>query len=432
MAINIEANDVNKNRISQANIGGVTYDIKDAAARTALSAVETRVAENESNIAINAGAISDIQEALKGGVHYLGKVSEILVDGSATSTVTIIGADNSTSSLTPKAGDMVHAKKSETAEKYDIEFIWNGTTWNELGSSSGLGDLAYKDEVTAKYTPNGTVTVAAIAEATYDISSGSLTGKPATLQTTFTGTEATLQTTFAGTEATLQTTFTGTKISPTGTFAGSEYTPEGTVEVTTPKQSATWTGTAKAPTGSFTGTQGDVSVTATPTGTVSKPNITVSSDSATTGSATVANEILTITFGTALTSTTAELASAPTFTGNELTSTGKFTPVGGITLDAYTPDGAVDVAQLTATATFTGTAKAPTGTVAIDDITPAGSIADIKYTPKGSVADISYTPAGNVADIAYTPEGTVTGKVTVAGHSHTGGFTGEESTITSK
>ena len=421
MAINIEENDVNKNRISQANIGGVTYDLKDAAARTALSAVETRVAQNESDIATNADAIKDIQEALKGGVHYLGKVSEILVDGCSTSPVTIIGADNSTSSLTPEAGDMVHAKKSETAEKYDIEFIWNGTTWNELGSSSGLGDLAYKDEVTAKYTPKGTVTVAAIAEATYEISSGSLTGKAATLQTTF-----------AGTEATLQTTFTGTKISPTGAFAGSEYTPEGTVEVTTPKQSATWTGTAKAPTGSFTGTQGDVSVTATPTGTVSKPNITVNSDSATTGSATVANEILTITFGTALTSTTAELAQAPTFTGNELTSTGKFTPVGGITLDAYTPDGAVDVAQLTATATFTGTAKAPTGTVAIDDITPAGSIADIKYTPKGSVADISYTPAGTVADIAYTPEGTVTGKVTVAGHSHTGGFTGEESTITSK
>ena len=420
MAINIEANDVNKNRISQANIGGVTYDLKDAAARTALSAVETRVAQNESDIATNAGAISDIQEALKGGVHYLGKVSEILVDGCSTSPVTIIEADGN-SRLEPKAGDMVHAKKSETAEKYDIEFIWNGTTWNELGSSSGLGDLAYKNEVTAKYTPKGTVTVAAIADATYNISNGSLTGKAATLQTTF-----------AGTEATLQTTFTGTKISPTGTFTGSEYTPEGTVEVTTPKQSATWSGTAKAPTGSFTGTQGDVSVTATPTGTVSKPNITVNSNSATTGSATVANEILTITFGTALTSTTAELASAPTFTGNELTSTGKFTPAGGITLDAYTPEGAVDVAQLTATAAFTGTAKAPTGTVAIDDITPAGSIADIKYTPKGSVADISYTPAGNVADIAYTPEGTVTGKVTVAGHSHTGGFTGEESTITSK
>ena len=74
MAINIEEKDTNVNRISQVNIGGVTYSLKDTATRSALSAVEARVAVNEADITNNAAAIAGIAEAIKGGVSYLGKI----------------------------------------------------------------------------------------------------------------------------------------------------------------------------------------------------------------------------------------------------------------------------------------------------------------------------------------------------------------------
>ena len=74
MAINIEEKDINVNRISQVNIGGVTYSLKDTATRSALSAVEARVTVNEENITNNAAAIAGITEAIKGGVSYLGKI----------------------------------------------------------------------------------------------------------------------------------------------------------------------------------------------------------------------------------------------------------------------------------------------------------------------------------------------------------------------
>lgn len=86
------------------------------------------------------------REAIKGGTHFIGVTSTALTDGSSTNPITI--ADKS---VTAVNGDIVaYANK---------EFIFsdNDSKWHELGDLTGLGALALKDEVSAVYTPAGTI-----------------------------------------------------------------------------------------------------------------------------------------------------------------------------------------------------------------------------------------------------------------------------------
>ena len=98
---------------------GVTYDLKDAQARS---------------------DIADIRAAMAGGVNFIGVTSTELSDGATTNPITIGG-----SSVTAKKGDIVTYGSAE--------FIWNGTAWQAFGDLSGLGDLAFKDSA------SGTVAV---------------------------------------------------------------------------------------------------------------------------------------------------------------------------------------------------------------------------------------------------------------------------------
>lgn len=92
---------------------GTTYDIKDAAARSA-----------------------------KG---WIGITTTALTDGATTNPIVINGE-----SVTATAGDIT---------SYDNkEFIFNGTAWQEFGTDlDDLGALAWEDTASGSYTPAGTV-----------------------------------------------------------------------------------------------------------------------------------------------------------------------------------------------------------------------------------------------------------------------------------
>lgn len=105
--------------ISQITLpSGTTYDLKDATAR----------------------------QAIAGGIVFRGVTTTPLTDGASTNPITIGGE-----SYTAVNGDLVI---------YDtMEFLFSSgdNKWHELGNSSGLGELAYKDSATGTFTPAGSV-----------------------------------------------------------------------------------------------------------------------------------------------------------------------------------------------------------------------------------------------------------------------------------
>ena len=100
---------------------GTTYNIKDATARSNIS-------------------------ALSGALTFLGTTTTALTDGATTSPITI-----GDSSVTPKAGNVVIYGNSE--------FVWSAaeSKWREFGSTGSLKALAFKDNASASYTPRGSV-----------------------------------------------------------------------------------------------------------------------------------------------------------------------------------------------------------------------------------------------------------------------------------
>lgn len=111
------AEDVKK-YISQLNIGGVAYDIKDAEARAQIELLAT------------------------GGVRYVGKTETELTDGGVQ--IPVIEGKNS---YAPLQGDLVIYINGDEP---DIEFIWNGSSWDMFGNHGELGELAYKDQVSGQ------------------------------------------------------------------------------------------------------------------------------------------------------------------------------------------------------------------------------------------------------------------------------------------
>lgn len=79
--------------------------------------------------------------------HYLGVTTTALVEDDTTNPIIISGE-----SVTAVAGDVV------TLSSDNSEMIFNSLgKWQKFGSLSGLGLLAYKDNASGTYTPEGTV-----------------------------------------------------------------------------------------------------------------------------------------------------------------------------------------------------------------------------------------------------------------------------------
>lgn len=92
---------------------------------------------------VDAGARALIQE-LENYTDYLGVTTTELEDGSTTNPITI-------------EGESVTAKKGNIANYGSKEFIFNGTSWQEFGDLSGLGELAFENSAEGKFTPQGSV-----------------------------------------------------------------------------------------------------------------------------------------------------------------------------------------------------------------------------------------------------------------------------------
>ena len=268
---------------------GTVYDIVDAGARELIS-------------------------ALGSPLKYKGSTTTVLSDGSTTNPITINGE-----SYTAVAGDVVTYTPSGTGAR-ELEFVFDGTYWQEFGSTGSLKALAFKDSASGNFTPSGTINV--------NSASGSGTSYTPT-----------------GAISVNESSGSGTAYTPEGSIAvnassgsGTSYTPEGAIAV----NAASGSGTSYTPEGAIAVNASSGSGTSyTPEGSVSAPTISVKTAGGTTnvtpfGSAgslpsltmSVSNGNLTFSFdqgtlpsgGTAVackTSDPAYEATAPSFTGTE-------------------------------------------------------------------------------------------------------------------
>ena len=293
---------------------GTTYDIVDQGAR-------------------------DLIDALSGYTVFLGVTTTPLSDGATTNPISINGAS-------------VEATAGCIATYGSAEFIWNGSAWQEFGDLSGLGDLAFKDNVTASYTPAGSV------------SQPTFTGTAATISSTYTPVGSVSQHTFTGTQATISTTYTpkgdvGISVASTGT---ANYTPAGNVSLTAP------TVTLSTTTGKFITGAGTL-----PSATM--PVLTTS----------VANETLTIGW----TAGTWSAGALPTMSSDTTVATGVSNVSAG-------------------TASFTGTgvrlngAFSGTQETISSTYTPAGSVSQPTFSGTEATISSSYTPAGTVSKPTFS------------------------------
>lgn len=270
--------------ISQLAINNTTYDLKDATARSAISALGTPIL-------------------------FLGISSTAITDGGSEKPT----IDGSVYSKTINKGDIVTYKQAE--------FVWDGTKWVEFGDLSGLGSLATKNSASTSYTPTGSVSTTIKPEGSVSAPS-------------FTGIEG---------DVSVSGTATGT-ISASAPTSGqtATYTPVGTVGApgtTTSKAmtgaTATFNGTAKAPTATTSATKVSAVVSGeTLTLTVDDADVTVNSYTPAgtiTVSPTTADFVSTVTAPSFIGTGT-----MLTFAGSLFNSTGKFKPSGTVGTPTFT------------------------------------------------------------------------------------------------
>lgn len=111
--------------------------------------------------------IARIEEILQNGSRYIGKFTSAVVGGE---TVTTLKDGDVVTSITTTTGTYVTGTPTGTdkelmagdytqiveAGKSSVEFMWNGTSMDEFGSTSLLKALAFKDSASGSYTPAGT------------------------------------------------------------------------------------------------------------------------------------------------------------------------------------------------------------------------------------------------------------------------------------
>lgn len=98
-----------------------------------------------SEIKMPSGTVYQIKDTqARSAKGWIGITTTALTDGATTNPITVNGQ-----SVTAVAGDIT---------SYDeTEFIFNGSAWQEFGDLSDLGTLAYKDNASGSYTPQGSV-----------------------------------------------------------------------------------------------------------------------------------------------------------------------------------------------------------------------------------------------------------------------------------
>lgn len=367
---------------------GTTYDIKDAEARAAIAAITGGDA-----------------------VVFIGVSSTKLTNG-GTEKPTIDSVEK-----TPKTGHIFFYGTSE--------FIWGSDSkWHELGSTSSLGSLAYKNNASGKVTPTGTVSKPTFTGSQSDVT---ITAKE--------NTSGNYQP--AGTISGAK--FTGASMTSTG-----KYKPEGTVTVgtttATPTVQPAASGTATyTPSGSLSGIAwSGSSMTSTgkfkPEGSVGTPTISVKTAGATGSFATglaaaapgatapanplvyysVSGETLSLyqigcNKGTAKTGDAAYQSSQPSFTGTE----------GNVSVSGTTTGSISNQGKFTGTGVrlVTSSITTPTGSGSF-----AGTEKDVS---------VSGTTTGSVSQGTFT--GTkvqIGGTTTAAGTVSQPTFTGDEKTVT--
>lgn len=140
--------------ISKVNIGGTTYNIKDAKARL---------------------DIESLQSSLTGAMHYIGTTIDptSIADNSSsvayikTGNATAIGYHNGTapSGSTYTYGGVTYNVTYKELKAGDVvicgklEFAYSDAdnAWHEFGSTGSLKALAFKDNASGKYKPKGDV-----------------------------------------------------------------------------------------------------------------------------------------------------------------------------------------------------------------------------------------------------------------------------------
>ena len=213
---------------------GSIYNIKDAQARE---------------------DIEEIRQSIAGGLQFIGETTTALSDGDTTNPITINGE-----SVTAVSGNLVlYGEK---------EFLFDGTRWIEMGDLSLLGALAYKNSASGSYTPTG------------NVSQPTFSGDALTSTGTFTPsgsvTAPAINVDTAGSTTVVNSiTDVGTLPAFSATVANENLTlgfSQGTLptkgsDTTVKTGDASYTATQPT----FSGTQGNVSVSGTPSGTVSQP-----------------------------------------------------------------------------------------------------------------------------------------------------------------
>lgn len=418
---------------------GTTYDLKDAKAREDIAAIE---------------------QAIAGGVTFMGETTTALTDGATTNPITING-----NSVTAIKGYLVVSSSKE--------FVFDGTKWIELGDLDALGALAWKDSASATYTPAGTVskptftgTEANVTITAADNASGNYQPKGTVSQPTFTGSATTSTGNFTpagNVSVTTNATANKTATVSAASSGTTTYTPGGTV--TQP----TFSGSAMTSTGDFT-PAGTVALsntnqtttvsktsgtaTYTPEGSVAAPTISVK----TAGTTTTVNSITAVGTLPSLTTTVAnenltlgwDAGTLPTKGSNTTVKTGD--AAYEATAPAFTGTGARLVTgniSVPSSATFTGTeaevsvSGTPSGTVsqptfsgtAVRLVTgniPVPSTYTATFTGTQGEVSVSGTPSGTVSQPTFTGTKTqLSGKTTAAGSVSQPTFSGTQATITS-
>ncbi len=331
--------------LSKITLSGTTYDLKDAHAR-------------------------ELLENLSGAIHYRGVTTTALEDGDTTNPITI---DNK--SYTAVSGDVVIYQTEGTE---GLEFLFNGTKWNEFGSTGSLKALAFKD------TASGNISATDSGHThTYDKTSK-----------THSVTQGTVSASGSFTPAGSITTGTGT----------ANYTPAGT----NASSAVSLTGgeTKKLVTTNLRGVSGTTSVPGSPTVATDTASKITAWSAGTMFSASVSGETLTLTPGTAPSMTYAEQAVVESYTEG--------TAVTVATADANATTvatGAVDASGAGATV---ATALPTGGTAAAQTFTGTG--AELKFTGTQDTVSVSGTTSGvSVADHTQTSTNTGSGAAVITG-----------------
>lgn len=347
--------------LSKLTVGGATYEIKDAQARS---------------------DISTIMEKIAGGTHFIGVLaSGTITDGQTITNITVKDGAGTKTILAADIidGDIVLAPRTDDTS---LEFIAAGGKWYELGSTGQLKALAFKDEATGTISTIDSI-AAADSEVTGTIESNVSVADITGVKATFTGKEATINADYTPAGS-----VTGT-VNGTTTAAVADYTPAGTIA------------------GSISGTATVTLKDYTPEGTCDAPDITVTEakDAALVGATYSAlTETLEFTDAQFLTGATAALDAAPVFTG---------------TAKAPEQNSGSCAATVAATdLTFTGTKRAGYNLTGSCQTVVADGTNELTFTGTPDQATTTYTPEANdvtVGTISHVvTNGTVSFDLTAA------------------